>query len=220
MRILRFDSVGGASGDMILGTLIDLGANVELIRKQLEALPIENFKIDGEQVTAHGFRGTRVTVEVADPEKSPHRNLEDIKQLIKQSKIPDKAADLSIRVFERLACAEAEVHGTTPDKIHFHEVGAVDYMIGEIDEVRIYNRALSESEVANMLATMEQKEEKVKPKILFDVGESIKVTEGPFVNFNGVVDEIYPDKGKMRVMVAIFGRETPVELEYWQVERA
>ena len=79
---------------------------------------------------------------------------------------------------------------------------------------------LSESEVANMLSTMEQKEERVKPKILFDVGESIKVTEGPFVNFNGVVNEIYPDKGKMRVMVAIFGRETPVELEYWQVERA
>jgi len=79
---------------------------------------------------------------------------------------------------------------------------------------------LSDAEVENMLAAMEQKQEKVKPKVLFEIGESIKVTEGPFVNFNGVVNEIYPDKGKMRVMVSIFGRETPVELEYWQVERA
>jgi len=79
---------------------------------------------------------------------------------------------------------------------------------------------LSEDEVQAVLDSMEQKEEAIKPKVLFEVGESIKVTEGPFVNFSGVVDEVYPDKGKLRVMVSIFGRSTPVDLEYWQVERA
>ena len=78
---------------------------------------------------------------------------------------------------------------------------------------------LSPSEVTDILSSMEQKQEKVKPKVLFEVGEAVKVTEGPFVNLNGVVSEIDPDKGKLRVLVSIFGRDTPVDLEYWQVER-
>ena len=69
------------------------------------------------------------------------------------------------------------------------------------------------------LDQIEAKKEKVKPKVLFEVGEAVKVTEGPFVNFNGVINEINPDKGKLKVMVSIFGRSTPLELEYWQVER-
>ena len=79
---------------------------------------------------------------------------------------------------------------------------------------------LKDSEIGGILDQIEAKKEKVKPKVLFEVGESVKVTEGPFVNFNGIIDEINPDKGKLKVMVSIFGRSTPLELEYWQVERA
>ena len=78
---------------------------------------------------------------------------------------------------------------------------------------------LKEKEVAGILDQIEAKKEKVKPKVLFEVGEPVKVTEGPFVNFSGVINEINPDKGKLKVMVSIFGRSTPLELEYWQVER-
>ena len=78
---------------------------------------------------------------------------------------------------------------------------------------------LLEGEVQEVLGQIEDKKEKVKPKVMFDIGETVKVTEGPFVNFNGVIDEINPEKGKLRVMVSIFGRSTPLELEYWQVER-
>jgi transcriptional antiterminator NusG len=78
---------------------------------------------------------------------------------------------------------------------------------------------LKAEEIADILDQIEAKKEKVKPKVLFQVGEAVKVTEGPFVNFNGVIDEINPDKGKLKVMVSIFGRSTPLELEYWQVER-
>jgi len=78
---------------------------------------------------------------------------------------------------------------------------------------------LMEHEVDGILSQIEGKKEKVQPKVHFEKGENIKVTDGPFVNFNGVVDEVNPDKGKLKVMVFIFGRATPVELEYWQVER-
>ncbi len=78
---------------------------------------------------------------------------------------------------------------------------------------------LKDDEIGDILNQIEAKKEKVKPKVLFEVGEAVKVTEGPFVNFSGVVNEINPDKGKLKVMVSIFGRSTPLELEYWQVER-
>ena len=78
---------------------------------------------------------------------------------------------------------------------------------------------LKDEEIENILGQIEARKEKVKPKVLFEVGEVVKVTEGPFVNFSGVINEINPEKGKLKVMVSIFGRSTPLELEYWQVER-
>ncbi|MBU1061098.1 MAG: transcription termination/antitermination protein NusG [Candidatus Omnitrophica bacterium] len=78
---------------------------------------------------------------------------------------------------------------------------------------------LLESEVNHIIKQTEEKKEKPTPKVVFEKGDSVKVIEGPFINFNGTVEEINPDKGKIKVMVSIFGRATPVELEYWQVER-
>ncbi len=65
----------------------------------------------------------------------------------------------------------------------------------------------------------EDTETKPSPKIVFDIGEAIRISEGPFANFNGSVTEVYPDRGKLKVSVSIFGRSTLVELEYWQVEK-
>lgn len=78
---------------------------------------------------------------------------------------------------------------------------------------------MRDSEVQSMLAQMREREEKVKPKVTFEVGETVKVADGPFQNQSGIVEEIDPERGKLRVSVSIFGRSTPVELEYWQVER-
>ncbi|MCK5306543.1 MAG: transcription termination/antitermination factor NusG [Candidatus Omnitrophica bacterium] len=78
---------------------------------------------------------------------------------------------------------------------------------------------LKESEVKTILRQAEEKKEKPVPKVIFEKGETLRVKEGPFTNFSGIVEEIYPDKGKLKMAVSIFGRSTPVELDYWQVER-
>ena len=78
---------------------------------------------------------------------------------------------------------------------------------------------LRQAEVDGILNQIEDKKEKVKPKIEFETGETVKINDGPFVNFNGVIEDIDPERGKLKVSVSIFGRSAPVELEYWQVER-
>ena len=79
--------------------------------------------------------------------------------------------------------------------------------------------ALKKSEIDTILSQIEAATGKEVPKVQYEIGEEVKITDGPFLNLNGRIDEIEPDKGKLKVSVSIFGRFTPVELEYWQVER-
>jgi transcription termination/antitermination protein NusG len=78
---------------------------------------------------------------------------------------------------------------------------------------------LSESEVNNILKRTVETESKPSPKVSFELSEPVRITQGPFGNFNGTVTEVYPDRGKLKVSVPVFGRATLVELEYWQVEK-
>lgn len=79
--------------------------------------------------------------------------------------------------------------------------------------------AIPEDEVKKITNRMEEGVEKPKPKVLFDVGETVRVVDGPFLNFTGVVEDVRPERGTLKVMVSIFGRGTPVELEFIQVEK-
>jgi len=79
---------------------------------------------------------------------------------------------------------------------------------------------LKPDEVDSILAQIEERQEKIAPKVAFEKGETVKVTEGAFQNFTGVIEEVDPARGKLKISVAIFGRSTSVELEYWQVEHA
>ena len=78
---------------------------------------------------------------------------------------------------------------------------------------------ISEVEVDSILRRTEDTETKPTPKMIFELGESIRISQGPFANFNGSVMEVYPERGKLKVSVSIFGRSTLVEMEYWQVEK-
>ena len=79
--------------------------------------------------------------------------------------------------------------------------------------------ALKPDEIDRILNQVKSTEGKVVPKVQYEVGELVKITNGPFINLTGTIDAIDPDKGKLRVSVSIFGRFTPIELEYWQIER-
>ena len=74
-------------------------------------------------------------------------------------------------------------------------------------------------EVESIKSQISASEEHEKPKVSFEIGETVKINNGPFLNFSGVIEEVEPERGKLKVTVNIFGRNTPVELEYWQVEK-
>ena len=78
----------------------------------------------------------------------------------------------------------------------------------------------SPEEIATIKEQISESEDQERPKVHFEAGETVKINDGPFLNFSGVIEEIEPDRGKLKVTVNIFGRNTPVELEYWQVEKA
>ncbi|HTI68859.1 MAG TPA: transcription termination/antitermination protein NusG [Candidatus Limnocylindria bacterium] len=97
-------------------------------------------------------------------------------------------------------------------------IRGIDGVIGFVGGER--PQEVTSDEIATIKEQVSDSEDTEKPKVNFDIGETIKINDGPFLNFSGVIEEIEPDKGKLKVTVDIFGRKTPVELEYWQVEKS
>jgi len=124
MKIAYFDCFAGASGDMILGALVDAGVPLEQLQLALDALNLPDLRLSAEKVMRTHFAATKM--EVHAPHEHKHRHLKDIQKILNDSTLPDTVRASALKAFQRLAEAEAHVHNTTPDKIHFHEVGALD----------------------------------------------------------------------------------------------
>jgi uncharacterized protein (TIGR00299 family) protein len=147
MKTLYFDCFAGISGDMTLSALIDLGIDRERLIGELKKLGLDGWELKVSEVSKHGIGAKHVNVIIQNEEhahshKGMHlfhrhshshshsrRTMADITGMIDAGSLSDRAKDLSRRIFMRLAVAEAKIHGTTPDKVHFHEVGAVDSII-------------------------------------------------------------------------------------------
>lgn len=135
-RWLHFDLVGGASGDMCLAALIDLGVSPESLQSALAGLHVEPIRLQVETDTDHGLYGTRVTVHAHESgaaqagheshHHAPHRHLATIRKIIAEAELPDPVKEQSLAVFTRIGIAEAKIHNCPLDRIHFHEVGALD----------------------------------------------------------------------------------------------
>lgn len=127
MKTLYFDCFAGASGDMILGATVAAGVDPNYLREQLSLLRVDGFSIDFETVNRSGLSATYARVETAHEHK--HRHLADITKIIESSGLADNVKQLSVRIFSRLAEAEAHVHNEPVDHVHFHEVGALDAIV-------------------------------------------------------------------------------------------
>lgn len=126
-RALLFDPFAGISGDMTLGALLDLGLPVEWLREFVGGLGIAEIDIDAEQVDRSGIACTRLLLRL--PHEHAHRHLRDVVHIIDSTGVAERVKERAIAAFTALAKAEAQVHGTTPDRVHFHEVGAIDAIV-------------------------------------------------------------------------------------------
>jgi uncharacterized protein (TIGR00299 family) protein len=127
MKTLYFDCFAGASGDMILGALVGAGADAQALREQLQLLDVSNFDVTFETVDRSGIGATRAHVRTE--EEHHHRHLSTILKIIERSRLTDAVKSRAARIFTRLAEAEARVHNIAVEKVHFHEVGAMDAII-------------------------------------------------------------------------------------------
>jgi len=134
MVIAYFDCFSGISGDMTLGALVDAGVSIDALRTDLAKLNLSGYRIKAEKVKRSGIAATKVRV-LIDNQEHRERNLADILKLIEHSGLTTAIKQKSGMIFKRLAEAEAKVHGTTVDKIHFHEVGAIDSIVDIVGTV-------------------------------------------------------------------------------------
>jgi uncharacterized protein (TIGR00299 family) protein len=132
---LYLSCYSGISGNMFIGALLDAGLSEETLREIISALPVSGYELKIEKVVKHGIAATHFDVELDETEKQPHRHLRHIVEIIEAADLSEIAKKRSIDVFTKLAEAEAKVHGTTIEKIHFHEVGAVDAIIDVVGTV-------------------------------------------------------------------------------------
>lgn len=127
MKALYFDLIAGASGDMILGALVDAGVSPARLKSALAGLNLDEFDLEIRKVNKNGFRATKIDVLVA--EQPPERHLKEILDVIDSSTLPETIRDRSKAIFQRIAQVEAAIHNTSLDQVHLHELGGTDTII-------------------------------------------------------------------------------------------
>jgi len=128
MTMMYVDAFAGASGDMLLGALLDAGLSADALRACLARLPLEGYSLEVRKENRLGLAATRAEVRVTG-HSAHHRRVADIEKGIAAAGLPGRAGEWAVAVFRRLAEAEAKVHGSSLEEVHFHEVGAVDSIV-------------------------------------------------------------------------------------------
>lgn len=141
MKVLYWDTFAGISGDMALGSLIALGADPTIIVNELHSIGLTEFFLDVNLRQVHGIQATDINVVIPSQDAEHHHNndhdhhhqrnrhLPDIQKMILSGNLSERSKKSALQVFNVLAEAEARVHGTTIDEVHFHEVGAIDSLV-------------------------------------------------------------------------------------------
>ena len=127
MRIAYGDLIGGISGDMFVGAMVDLGLPLTRLKSELKKIPTLRYTLTVSKKTVHSIRATRF--HVVCPDEASARSWKQIRTLIAESRLPPKVKESGINIFSRLAEAEGKIHGVAPEKVHFHEIGATDSIV-------------------------------------------------------------------------------------------
>ncbi len=135
MRIAYFDCFSGVSGDMILGALIDAGADLHELESELSKLKISGFTVKAEKTTRRGLSGTRFFVDADD--SRAERHLTDIEKIMDKSDLSDEIKAKAKAIFHDLAHVEAKIHNTNPGDVHFHEIGGLDSIVDVVGSLVI-----------------------------------------------------------------------------------
>lgn len=138
MKILYYDCFSGISGDMNLGAMLDLGIDTAFLINELEKLNLSGWELEVCKDQRHGIKGTKVTVKQTRHEHA-HRHLADIEKIINDSALDTEIKELSKKIFMKVAEAESSAHGIPIDKVHFHEVGAIDSIIDIVGAAICFN---------------------------------------------------------------------------------
>ncbi|MBW1721511.1 MAG: nickel pincer cofactor biosynthesis protein LarC [Deltaproteobacteria bacterium] len=128
MKTAYLDCFSGISGDMLVGALLDLGLPIRELEGVLSSLPLSGYRIEARKEERNSLFGTRFLVEVEEV-RQPHRTLPDIRSIFESSGFSSGAREKILEVFETIAREEARIHNLSPEKVHFHEVGAVDSIV-------------------------------------------------------------------------------------------
>jgi len=128
MKIAYFDTISGISGDMTLGALISAGVSFDELNAELKALGVQGFELQARHIERNGIIAVKVDVIITE-QPHYHRHLKDIEELIDKSNLKENVKQRSKKIFREVAIAEAKVHNTALEKVHFHEVGAIDSLV-------------------------------------------------------------------------------------------
>ncbi|MBI5010867.1 MAG: nickel pincer cofactor biosynthesis protein LarC [Bacteroidia bacterium] len=138
MKVLSYECFSGISGDMNPGAMIDLGIDKDFLVAELTKLNLKGWELVVQKDQRHGIYGTKVTVRQTRHEHA-HRHLADIKKIVNDSSLDSRVKDLSMKIFMKIAEAEAHVHAISVDRVHFHEVGAIDSIIDIVGAAICFN---------------------------------------------------------------------------------
>jgi pyridinium-3,5-bisthiocarboxylic acid mononucleotide nickel chelatase len=127
MKTAYFDAFSGLSGDMIVGAIVDCGADFAEFERAIRTMPLSGYRLSTRRKVVSGISALKFEVAVTEPQ--PHRHYGDIRNMIEASSLPSSVRQRAIAIFQVLAEAEAKIHNTSSDRVHFHEVGAVDSII-------------------------------------------------------------------------------------------
>lgn len=135
VKIAYFDCFSGISGDMLLAAFLDLGLPLEQLNEGLSRLGLDEFYLEVSRVSKGGIYGTKLDVVIPPHSPRPDRHLGEIAEIIERSGLEEEVRETAVKIFEKLAAAEGKIHNQPPERVHFHEVGAVDSIVDVVGSV-------------------------------------------------------------------------------------